>query len=73
MLKLEFDVDLAVIWTTVIIALAAILLLFWDIHYFLRTAFVLVWGRFFEDKISPEDTTTIYGKYLFFIIMQFFK
>lgn len=43
------------------VAIIAILYILFDVNYFLRIIFTIVWGRLFEKKKKLFDTTTIYG------------
>lgn len=65
MLKVEFDFEWAVLYGTITIAIIAIVLLMFDIQYFIRMAFVVIWGKLFENKLHPEDVSTIYGKHFY--------
>lgn len=47
----------------IIATVVALLYVFWDVHYFLRTAFTIGLGRLFQKKCGVRDTTTIYGKF----------
>lgn len=44
------------------VAAIAILYILFDVNYFVRIIFTIVWGRLFEKKKKLLDTTTIYGK-----------
>lgn len=41
--------------------IVAILYILFDVNYFLRIAFTILWGRLFQKKIKIFDKTTIYG------------
>ncbi|KAF7988354.1 hypothetical protein HCN44_000927 [Aphidius gifuensis] len=41
--------------------IVAILYVLFDVNYFLRIAFTILWGRLFQKKIKIFDKTTIYG------------
>lgn len=45
------------------VAIIAILYILFDVNYFLRIIFTILWGRLFEKKKKLFDTTTIYGKF----------
>ncbi|KAK5643137.1 hypothetical protein RI129_006982 [Pyrocoelia pectoralis] len=61
MLKLELDIDLIMLLCSIVLASIIVLFLFIDIQYFVRSIFVLVWGRIFELRKKPDELTTIYG------------
>lgn len=62
MLKFEFDIDFLILWAAVLIAIVAALYIFWDVNYFLRTAFTIGYGRLFEKPVKADGVSTIYGK-----------
>lgn len=62
MLKFEFDVDLLILWSALFVGLVALLYIFWDVNYFLRTAFTIGYGKIFEKPVKPDGVSTIYGK-----------
>lgn len=45
-------------------ATIAILYILFDVNYFLKFLFILVWGRLFDRNKKLLDTFTFYGKFL---------
>lgn len=45
------------------IAIITILYILFDVNYFLRIIFTIIWSRFFAKKKKLLDTITIYGKF----------
>lgn len=41
-----------------------ILYILWDVNYFLRCVFTVIFGRLFQKKVKITDTTTITGEYI---------
>lgn len=40
-----------------------ILYIIWDVNYFIRVVFTVVFGRLFQKKVKLTETTSILGKY----------
>lgn len=53
-------------WVFAVLFIIALLYIFWDVNYFIRIAFTIGWGRLFQKKINLGDTSTIYGKKLYY-------
>ncbi|KAB0798963.1 hypothetical protein PPYR_06849 [Photinus pyralis] len=61
MLKVELDLDLMMLLCAIVLAAIVLLFVLIDIQYFVRSIFVLVWGRIFEPRKRPDELTTIFG------------
>lgn len=49
----------------IIVTVLFLLYVFFDVNYFLRIAFTIGFGRFFDRKIKIDEHTEIYGKETF--------
>lgn len=62
MLKVDFDIDIFTTYVAFVLALVLVAYVLWDVNYFVRVIFTVGRGRFFQDKIKVDETSTIYGK-----------
>ncbi|KAF5302226.1 hypothetical protein FQA39_LY10265 [Lamprigera yunnana] len=61
MIKINIEIEQMLFFATVFAFFMILILVTWDVPYFVRTTFIVVWGRLFEKKRKPNETTTIYG------------
>lgn len=45
--------------------IALLMYIIWEVNYFLNVAFVIAFGRLFDKKRKLNETTTIYGMYIY--------
>lgn len=62
MLHLDFDIDMFTIYVVIVLSILLFIYIFWDVNYFIRTIIVIVYGRFFLEKLKLDEICTIYGK-----------
>lgn len=65
MLKVDFELDMFMFYTTLVAVGTAFLYVFFDVNYFLRVIVTILYGRLFQKKHKLNEEVTMYGKLSF--------
>lgn len=58
-MRIDLELDFCHLAVTLFISLILLAFIFWDVHYFLRVAFTITWGRLFQKQFPVLDTSSI--------------